>query len=216
MTRGSPFKLRQLALTAAPRGRRLESAGERGSGSEKGPPCCGGPFLWLDGKTPGFPGEGGERMYSGYELLGIFFDLCAAGLVYRGELCGPGDGEIRQPGIPQRAGVSHLRLRRGHYFPLPGAAQAEPAAALSGVGAADLPVGAGGRICAGEALPSALVGLLRRALQSGRLYLPAFFHRLGADRAVRGGSAPSDGDAAGAPAAPIRWAWSCWPASERS
>ena len=72
-----------------------------------------------------------------YPLLWLFY-LCLSGLVHRGELCRPQVRAVRQPGVPQRAGLSSLRLRRGHRAVGIGASERESTAALSGVGGSDL------------------------------------------------------------------------------
>ena len=128
----------------------------------------------------------------------VLFCLRLSGVVQRGVLCGPADREICQPRISQRPPLPHLRLWRGAGDFPSGSGAGALSAALPLLGGAVQRAGVGDRLCAGKALPSEVVGLLRPALQPQRLYLPPLLPAVGLCLPDHHGYDPSGGDRDGA------------------
>ena len=111
-------------------------------------------------------------------------------------------GPIRQPRLFERAGVPHLRLRHGDRAGGSDTAGPQPSGAFRGRRAAHQRAGACGRLDIEKGVPHQLVGLQRRPVQPGRVYLPEVQPSLGRGRGGRYERRPARGGGTGARRAP--------------
>ena len=128
-----------------------------------------------------------ERSYA--DLSVVLFRLQLFGLVRGSGVRRPAGAPVCEPGLPERAFLPDLRLRRGADGLPPAALWGKPGRAAGGQYAGGVCPGVAGGLFAGEGLSSEVVGLLRPAPQPKRLCVFEVFPGVGrgrcGDRPVR-------------------------------